>query len=312
MAQRYQGRHRRPTRKLPVAAVARPAMAIGAAAAVSLGMAAPAQAHTGEHAVRAGDSLGGLAVSHGTSWQAIYADNRGSIGADPNVLRVGQVLAVGGAAPAPPAPPVPATASGEYVVQAGDTLGGIAARHGTTWEQLHALNGAVIGADPNALRVGQRLTLGGAVAPAAATPPRAVAERASRGSERAGIVDVAATADADAPTPSSTSYGSWAPHVRPVVQEVTDRFGVSTVLTRPGHSPTQELAADFMVHTDMGKGDAVAQYLVDNASRFRVEYVIWNQRIYLPSSGSWRAMEDRGSPTANHVDHPHVSFLPAG
>ena len=63
--------------------------------------------------------------------------------------------------------------------------------------------------------------------------------------------------------------------------------------------------------SDRAKGDAVAQYVIDNAARFRVEYVIWKQRIYLVSSGSWRAMEDRGSPTANHMDHPHVAFRPA-
>ena len=102
----------------------------------------------------------------------------------------------------------------------------------------------------------------------------------------------------------------WDPHVRPVVQEVTEQFDVSTVYTRPGHSPTQGRAADFMVYTDRAKGDAVAQYVIDNASRFRVEYVIWRQRIYMVSSGYWRAMEDRGSPTANHMDHPHVAFLP--
>ena len=52
------------------------------------------------------------------------------------------------------------------------------------------------------------------------------------------------------PTPTSSTYGLWDPHVRPVVQEVAARFGVSTVLTRPGHSPTQGRAADFMVHSD--------------------------------------------------------------
>jgi hypothetical protein len=113
------------------------------------------------------------------------------------------------------------------------------------------------------------------------------------------------------PTPTSSTYGLWDPHVRPVVQEVAGRFGVSTVITRPGHSPTQGRAADFMVYSDRAKGDAVAQYVIDNAARFRVEYVIWKQRIYLVSSGSWRAMEDRGSPTANHLDHPHVAFRPA-
>jgi len=96
-----------------------------------------------------------------------------------------------------------------------------------------------------------------------------------------------------------------------VVKEVTERFNVSTVYTRPDHSPTPGRAAEFMVYNDREKGDALTRYVIDNAARFRVEYVIWRQRIYTVRSGSWRAMEDRGSPTANHMDHPHVAFLPA-
>ncbi len=68
-----------------------------------------------------------------------------------------------------------------------------------------------------------------------------------------------------------------------------------------------------MVYTDQAKGDAVAQYVIDNAARLGVETVIWRQRIAGPWTGwAWRAMEDRGSATANHMDHPHVAFLPAG
>ena len=130
-------------------------------------------------------------------------------------------------------------------------------------------------------------------------------------SSSATAVAAQAPAPSSKPTATSSPYGSWDPHVRPVVQEVAERFGVSTVLTRPGHSPTQGRAADFMVHSDRAKGDAIAQYVIDNAARFRVEYVIWRQRIHMVSSGSWRAMADRGSPTANHMDHPHVAFRPA-
>jgi hypothetical protein len=112
------------------------------------------------------------------------------------------------------------------------------------------------------------------------------------------------------PTSTSTAYSAWAPHVRPVVAEVVRALGVSTVLTRPGHSPTQQLAADFMVYADSAKGDAVAQFVIANAARFDVDYVIWQQRIFTIGGSGWKAMEDRGSPTANHMDHVHVSFNP--
>ncbi|TMQ90767.1 hypothetical protein ETD83_34040 [Actinomadura soli] len=77
-------------------------------------------------------------------------------------------------------------------------------------------------------------------------------------------------------------------------------------------------ACDFMESTGgqmpsasaQAHGDRVAQYVIDNASRLGIKYVIWKQRIYdMRSSGGWRQMEDRGSVTQNHYDHVHVSVL---
>ncbi|MGV9348970.1 transglycosylase family protein [Streptomyces spiralis] len=48
---------------------------------------------------------------------------------------------------------------GAYTVRAGDTLSGIAARHGTTWQRLYALNASVVGDDPDLIVPGQRLAL---------------------------------------------------------------------------------------------------------------------------------------------------------
>ncbi|GAA3611717.1 hypothetical protein GCM10022199_14480 [Marihabitans asiaticum] len=53
-------------------------------------------------------------------------------------------------------------------------------------------------------------------------------------------------------------------------------------------------------------GDAVAAYLQANASRLNITYIIWKQRIWMPGR-DWRQMSDRGSATANHYDHVHVS-----
>ncbi len=65
------------------------------------------------------------------------------------------------------------------------------------------------------------------------------------------------------------------------------------------------LALDFMT-SDSARGDAIAEFVLANQRRFGVTYVIWRQR-YNDGSG-WRYMENRGSPTANHYDHVHVSF----
>ncbi|MGW1800322.1 transglycosylase family protein [Streptomyces sp. NPDC001984] len=48
---------------------------------------------------------------------------------------------------------------GDYTVRTGDTLSGIAARHGTTWQRIYAANKAVIGGDPDLIVPGQRLAL---------------------------------------------------------------------------------------------------------------------------------------------------------
>ncbi|MFJ5778268.1 transglycosylase family protein [Streptomyces sp. NPDC093094] len=46
---------------------------------------------------------------------------------------------------------------GDYTVRRGDTLSGIAARNGTSWQNLYAANRAVIGADPDLIVPGLRL-----------------------------------------------------------------------------------------------------------------------------------------------------------
>ncbi|MFH8466906.1 transglycosylase family protein [Streptomyces sp. NPDC017991] len=48
---------------------------------------------------------------------------------------------------------------GDYTVRGGDTLSGIAAGHGTSWQRLYAANRAVIGGDPDVIVPGQRLGL---------------------------------------------------------------------------------------------------------------------------------------------------------
>ena len=67
-------------------------------------------------------------------------------------------------------------------------------------------------------------------------------------------------------------------------------------------------ALDIMVGSDSRLGDQIAAFLQDNRAELGIEYIIWQQRIWRPStSNSWRGMSDRGSPTANHMDHPHVT-----
>lgn len=67
---------------------------------------------------------------------------------------------------------------------------------------------------------------------------------------------------------------------------------------------------DFMVYSDKAMGDWISAYIFKHQKRLGLYNIIWYQRIYATyrASEGWRAMEDRGSVTANHHDHPHVNF----
>jgi hypothetical protein len=69
------------------------------------------------------------------------------------------------------------------------------------------------------------------------------------------------------------------------------------------HSTGQ--AVDFMI-SSQSQGDAIAAFVQSHVSEFDVQYIIWRQRYWAPG-GSWELMEDRGSTTANHYDHVHVT-----
>lgn len=65
-------------------------------------------------------------------------------------------------------------------------------------------------------------------------------------------------------------------------------------------------AVDIMISSS-SQGDAVARWAIANMGAYNMTYVIWQQRIWLAGADGWRSMEDRGSPTQNHMDHVHVS-----
>jgi len=125
------------------------------------------------HTVRRGETLSGLAASHAISLSAVAAANDLRPTAR---LQVGQRLILPGARPAMPATP-PATppaappaarvsargAPMHHTVAPGETLSGLATRYGVDQGDLARANGLGLWAR---LKVGQRLTVPGAAAPA--------------------------------------------------------------------------------------------------------------------------------------------------
>jgi LysM repeat protein len=148
----FQAYWRSQSLKMVTASVAATAAVAVVGAAGSTAFAATAGP---SYTVQAGDSLGSIAANNGTTVAALVAANQL---ADPNVIMVGQVLTLSGSSSAASTVSSSTSASGSYTVQAGDTLGSIAAANGTTVAALEAANSL---ADPNMIMVGQVLVLSG-------------------------------------------------------------------------------------------------------------------------------------------------------
>lgn len=99
-----------------------------------------ATASGGSYTVRPNDTLGKIARSHKVSVKELMAANGIS---DPRRVRAGKKLVIPGAEKSAAPSGTVSGASREYTVVAGDTLSGIARRHGTTISELKRLNPGV-------------------------------------------------------------------------------------------------------------------------------------------------------------------------
>jgi hypothetical protein len=130
----------------------------------------------------------------------------------------------------------------------------------------------------------------------AAPKPKIASDRStggvSRNTSRAGLSNV----------------GGMTPNAIAVINAVKAQFPGSGPFGgyRPGDPGDHGTghAVDIMCGTT--EGNAIAEFLQANAKTLNIKYLIWRQRIWYPG-GVWQAMEDRGSVTANHYDHVHVS-----
>ncbi|MFO7252997.1 MAG: hypothetical protein DIU60_019835 [Actinomycetes bacterium] len=112
------------------------------------------------------------------------------------------------------------------------------------------------------------------------------------------------------------------PRTRLMRDLVNERFptGFPTGCFRAGNDGGEHplgRACDFMLSSGgampspdkVALGHRIAEFVIENGRKLGVKYVIYRQRIYHMSNPGWRPMADRGSVTANHFDHVHVSML---
>lgn len=110
-------------------------------------------------------------------------------------------------------------------------------------------------------------------------------------------------------TNGSSVPAGVSPNIVKVHQAVCAAFpSITTYGTFRGDGEhAQGIAVDIMVSGDLGY--QVADFVRAHYAELGVSYIIYSQRIWsVERSGEgWRPMEDRGSVTANHYDHVHVT-----
>jgi uncharacterized protein YraI len=137
------------------------------------------------------------------------------------------------------------------------------------------------------------------------TKPKSTASSSSSGSSGSGGIS-------GAPCPGGSSVESGlTPDAIRVHRALCHRYPQFTsFLGRRSSSGYhgQGRALDCMISNSTVGWDA-AKWVRANAKRLGVMEVIYRQQIWTVqrSSDGWRPMSDRGSPTANHMDHVHVS-----
>ncbi len=125
------------------------------------------------HAVQSGDTLSSIGRRFGVGVDRLVSENRIT---NPNALRIGQQIFIPGkkgsqatGAPPPSGQRPPAASGTVHTVAQGETLYRIARTYGVTPADISAANGM---SNPNALRIGQRLTIPGGPTGAAPAPRR--------------------------------------------------------------------------------------------------------------------------------------------
>ena len=156
-----------------------------------------------------------------------------------------------------------------------------------------------------------------------AAAEKAAADKAAAPARRPAAASGAASAPAASAAVSSgvvarinNSAGNVKPRAQAAANAVVSNVPGAAAITIGGTRASAAdpkghpsgLALDYMVLSDTALGEAIVQFQIANWDELGVEYIIYRKRMLSSPTGAWKQMEDRGSATANHMDHPHVNY----
>ena len=268
------------------------------------------------YTVRTGDTVSHIAARSGTTVAAIARAN--ALG-DASRIRIGQVLTIPTTSSASaPAPAAAAPVSAAYTVVAGDTVGRIATKHGTTVAAVIAANGL----DARAfIRIGQSLSIPGvAAAPAAAPAPAAVAQAtgsvshtvrsgetvtaiaakhgatvaavvAANGLDSRAMIRIGQTLTVPVPVAAASVGNTFAGRTYADSVVAAANANLTTLRSSPTPSKAQMQAKIAATARAMGVDPALAQAIAFQESGFKHAVVSPANAIgtmqVIPSSGQW-------------------------
>jgi len=261
-----------------LAAEAKASKAAGIPTAVVAGsiptrMAVQTLATPPSHTVVAGDTVSAIAAQYSLTTDAILAAN--AITAD-TLIYPGEQLSLGGIAQAAPTPsPAPASSGAGYVIQAGDTLSAIAAKHGVEVQALAGTNNMSTNAT---IYAGKTLNLPGVGAASSSIAPIASA------APSAPVSPSALTADQQVP---STFLHYTYPDA--VVSDANQNKAALLSAPAPTRAQMQEMVASTAA--SMGVDPSLALAIAQQESSFNHQSVSPANAIgtmqVIPDAGEW-------------------------
>lgn len=153
----------------------------------------------------------------------------------------------------------------------------------------------------------------------ASAKPSAAASSAARSGSASPSKTASSAKSSGSSAASVPTSGNCSP--LPGVQASTERLHQVLCAKFPGVSSYGGVRSDADYHHPSGLaidamtsntalGWEIANWVRANGSSYGVTQVIYSQKIWTTQRGSegWRSMSDRGSATANHMDHVHISI----